>query len=143
MGESMKVRARHEEGMRFEVENASGHTVTLDASPHSGGQDAGFRPMEMLLVGLAGCTAMDIVSILREKEQTVTAYEVSVEGTRAEKHPMVFVEITVEHRITGHHLQPDIVAQAVHLSETRYCGASIMLGQMAHVTHTFQLRDAA
>lgn len=142
MGEKMSVRARYETGMRFEVEGGSGHRVTLDASPDSGGSNAGFRPMEMLLVGLAGCTAMDILSILREKQQEIIAYEVAVQGLRAEKHPMVFVELAVEHILTGHHLQQEIVAQAINLSETCYCGAGIMLGHVAHMTHTFRIKEA-
>ncbi|MBE3560164.1 MAG: OsmC family protein [Ktedonobacteraceae bacterium] len=130
-------------GMRFEATAGSGHHVTLDAAEHGGGQNAGFRPMEMLLVGLAGCTAMDVISILRKKRQQVTAYEVHVEGIRAEDHPMVFVEITVEHVVTGHHVQPEAVERAIQLSEERYCGAGAMLGKVARLKHTFRILEAA
>jgi putative redox protein len=142
MAEIMTAQATLAEDMRFEVQAGSGHRVTLDAAEHGGGQNAGFRPMEMLLVGLAGCTGMDVISILRKKRQQVTAYEVHVEGIRAEDHPMVFVEITVEHIITGYHLQPEAVARAMQLSEQRYCGAGAMLGKTAHLTHTFRLIEA-
>jgi putative redox protein len=142
MAEKMTVDAKLETGMRFEVEAGSGHTVTLDAAEQGGGQNAGFRPMEMLLVGLAGCTAMDVISILRKKRQQVTSYEVRVQGVRAEDHPMVFVEITVEHIVTGHNIQPDAVARAIELSEGRYCGAGAMLGKVAHLTHTYRIIEA-
>src|SRR6266487_1335886 len=101
MAEVMTARAILETGMRFAAESGSGHHVTLDAAEHAGGQNAGFRPLEMLLVGLAGCTGMDVIGILRKKRQQVTAYEVHVQGVRAEDHPMVFVQITVEHIVTG------------------------------------------
>ena len=143
MAEVMTARAILETGMRFDAEAGSGHHVTLDAAEHGGGQDLGFRPMELLLVGLAGCTGMDIISILRKKRQDVTGYEVQVQGVRAEDHPMVFVEITVEHVITGHHIQPEAVARAIELSEERYCGAGAMLGKVTHLTHTYRIVEAA
>lgn len=142
MAEVMTARAILETGMRFAAESGSGHVVTLDAAEHSGGQNAGFRPMELLLVGLAGCTGMDVISILRKMRQQVTAYEVHVTGTRAEEHPMVFVEITVEHVVTGHALQSQAVARAIQLSEERYCGAGAMLGKVARLTHTFRIVEA-
>src|SRR6266581_91008 len=120
MAETMTAQSTLTTGMRFEVEAGSGHRVTLDASEQDGGHDEGFRPMELLLVGLAGCTGMDVISILRKKRQQVTAYEVQVTGVRAEDNPMVFVEITVEHIVTGRHLQPEAVARAIQLSEGRY-----------------------
>ncbi len=143
MAETMTVQSKLATGMRFEVEAGSGHHVTLDAAEHGGGHNEGFRPMELLLVGLAGCTGMDVISILRKKRQEVTGYEVHVTGVRAEDHPMVFVEITVEHVVTGHHLQPGAVARAIELSEERYCGAGAMLGKVARLTHTYRIVEAA
>src|SRR6266849_3429694 len=143
MAETMTVQSKLTTGMRFEVEAGSGHQVTLDAAEHDGGQNEGFRPMEMLLVGLAGCTGMDVISILRKKRQHVTGYEVHVQGVRAEEHPMVFVEITVEHVVTGHHVRPEAVARAIELSEERYCGAGAMLGKVAHLTHTYRIVEVA
>jgi putative redox protein len=99
--------------------------------------------MELLLVGLGGCTGMDVISILRKKREPVTGYEVHVSGIRAEDHPMVFVEITVEHIVTGHEIQPEAVARAIQLSKERYCGAGAMLGKVAHLTHTFRIVEAA
>jgi putative redox protein len=143
MAEQMTATVRLETGMRFDAEAGSGHHLTLDAAEHAGGQNAGFQPMELLLVGLAGCTGMDVISILRKKRQNVTAYEVNVTGIRAEEHPMVFVEITVEYIITGYQVQPEAVARAIQLSEERYCGAQAMLGKVARLTHTFRILDAA
>ncbi len=143
MAEVMTAQATLEMGMRFVAESGSGHHVTLDADEHGGGQNAGFRPMELLLAGLAGCTGMDVISILRKKRQLVTAYEVHVTGRRAEDHPMVFVEISVEHVVTGHHLQAEAVAHAIQLSEERYCGAGAMLGKVARLTHTYRIVEAA
>src|SRR5579864_4609937 len=139
MPEIMVAQATLETGMRFIASADSGHSVILDAAEHAGGQNAGFRPMEMLLVGLAGCTGMDVISILRKKRQQVTGYEVHVEGVRAEENPMVFVDITVEHVVTGHHIQPEAVERAIELSEGRYCGAGAMPGKVAHLTHVYRI----
>jgi putative redox protein len=137
MAEIMTAVAKLEEDLRFEGKAGSGHYLCLDASEGSGGHNAGFRPMELLLVGLAGCTGMDVISILRKKRQEVTGYEVQVQGFRAETHPMIFEEITVEHIITGHHIDHEAVRRAIELSEQRYCGAGAMLGKVAHLTHTY------
>jgi len=142
MAEYMTAQATLVTQMRFEAQAGSGHQVVLDAAESDGGENAGFRPMELLLVGLAGCTGMDVISILRKKRQQVTAYEVHVTGKRAPQYPMAFVEITVEHVITGHHLKPEAVARAIELSEQRYCGVGAMLGKAAQLTHTFRLIEA-
>src|SRR6266567_904157 len=139
MAEQMTATVKLETGMRFDAEAGSGHYVILDAAEHGGGQNAGFRPMELLLVGLGGCTGMDVISILRKKRQQVTAYAVHVVAVRAEDHPMVFVEINVVHIVTGHQIQPEAVARAIQLSEERYCGAGAMLGKVAHLRHTFHI----
>jgi putative redox protein len=143
MAEVMTAQATLETGMRFDAASGSGHQVTLDAAEHGGGQNAGFRPMELLLIGLAGCTGMDVISILRKTRQEVTGYAVHVQGVRAEDHPMVFVEINVEHVVTGHHIQPEAVTRAIVLSEERYCGAGAMLGKVARLTHTYRIVEAA
>ena len=137
MTDAMSVHATLETGMRFDVETGSGHHVILDAAEHNGGQDTGSRPMEMLLVALASCAGMDIISILRKKRQEITAYELRVHGMRAEDHPKVFVDITMEHIFTGHNIRPEAVQRAIELTEDRYCGASAMLGKTANSRHTF------
>ncbi|HLZ21346.1 MAG TPA: OsmC family protein [Ktedonobacterales bacterium] len=142
MGEVLTVRSRMVEGMQFNAKAGSGHTVMLDAAEHAGGQGAGFVPMEMLLVGLSGCTGMDVISILRKKRQQITGYEVNVRGERAVDNPMVFINITVEHVITGRNVSAEAVARAIELSETKYCGAGAMLSKTARLIHTFRIVDA-
>src|SRR5438067_10949355 len=137
MANDMTVRATLEAGMRFDVETGSGHHVILDAAEHNGGQDSGPRPMEMLLVSLASCSGMDIITILRKKRQKITGYELRVHGMRAEEHPKVFLDITVEHIFTDHNIRPDAVELAIELTEERYCVASAMLGKTATLKHTF------
>ncbi len=142
MAKILTAVAKLEAGMRFDAQATSGYHVTLDSREVSGGQGSGFSPMEMLLVGLAGCTGMDVLSILRKKRQDVTGYEVHVQGIRADTHPKVFIEIDVEHLVTGHNIQPAAVARAIELSETRYCGAAAMLGKVARITNTYRIIDA-
>lgn len=141
MGEIMTAAAHLQDGMRFLGEAGSGHTLTLDAAEEGGGKNAGFRPMELLLVGLAGCTAMDVIAILRKKREDVTGYDVRVTGERAEDHPMVFISVTVTHIVTGRHVRPESVARAIELSETKYCGAGATLSKTARVTHKFEIRE--
>lgn len=142
MGEIMTATAQLVANMEFDVEASSGHHVTLDAAEHGGGHDRGFRPMEMLLVGLAGCTAMDVISILRKKRQQVTGYEVQVRGERAEDHPMVYTDVTVEHIVTGHGVDTSAVARAIELSATKYCGAGATISKTATLKHTFRVVEA-
>ena len=142
MAKILTAVAKLEAGMRFDAQATSGYSVTLDSRELGSGQGSGFSPMEMLLVGLAGCTGMDVLSILRKKRQDVTGYEVHVQGIRADTHPKVFVEINVEHLVTGHNIQPAAVARAIELSETRYCGAAAMLGKVARITNTYRIIDA-
>lgn len=143
MGEIMTVQTTLLNDMAFSAEAGSGHTVLLDAAEHGGGHDQGFRPMEMLLVGLSGCTGMDVISILRKKHQDVAKYEIFVRGERAEDHPMVFVDVTVEHVVTGHNVSPEAVARAIELSETKYCGAGATIGKTARLKHTFRIIESA
>jgi putative redox protein len=137
----MHAVARLEEGMRFAADAGSGQRVMLDMLDEQGGEakSAGSSPMEMLLIGLAGCTGMSVLSILHARRQEITGYEVQVVGFRAEEHPKVFVDITVEHIITGHNVRPELVARAIELTETRYCGVEVMLGKTAMLHHTYQI----
>jgi putative redox protein len=99
----------------------------------------GFRPMQMLLMGLAGCTGIDVISILRKTHQLVTDYEIHVEATCASNHPMLFTKINVEHVLTGYELQHEAVARAIRLSEERYCSVGAMLDKAATIIHFFAL----
>ena len=99
----------------------SGFSLPLGASPDVGGENDGFRPSELVLVGLAGCTGMDVISILEKKRQNVTAFEVRVHGERAERDPKKFTSFLVEYVVTGKGIDPNAVERAVELSETKYC----------------------
>lgn len=142
MALEMTVQAKLETGLSFDIETGSGFHIVLDTPPSNGEQTRGPGPMEMLLVGLAGCSGMDIISILRKKRQDVTAYEMRIHGKRAETHPQVFVEITVEHILTGHNIQPEAVQRAIDLTEGRYCGVSATLSRTAKIHMTFRIIEA-
>jgi putative redox protein len=139
MAKELHVSAKLAGGMRFEVETGSGYDIRLDMAAGAGGEGAGSQPMEMLLVGLAGCAGMSTLLILRKRKQDVQDYAIIVHGERSELHPQVFTDITVEHVITGQALKPAIVERALLMTEEKYCGASVMLGKTAHIRHTYRL----
>jgi len=129
-------------GMSFDGLGGSGFSLPMGTSVAFGGKDDGFRPMELLLVGLAGCTAMDVISILEKKRQDVTNFEVRVQGERAEDHPKVFTDITIEFVVTGRSVDPVAVERAVELSSTKYCSAEAMLGKVARIAHKITILQA-
>jgi len=135
MVSEMTTQANYETGMQFDIETSSGHHITIDG----GEQHTGGSPMEMLLVALAGCMGISVISVLQKKRQDVTAYQLLVHGVRATEHPKVFVGITIEHIVTGHNVQPAAVARSIELGETRYCGASAMLGKTAKIINIFRI----
>jgi putative redox protein len=116
--------------MTFSGSSESGFTVPLGAAPEVGGDDDGFRPMELLAIGLAGCTAMDVISILQKKKQEVTAFEVQVHAERASEHPRVFTQITIEYVISGAAVERAAVERAVQLSSEKYCPAQAMFAKI-------------
>ncbi len=128
--------------MSFDGSASRNFTVPVGTSAASGGDDDGFSPMELLLVSLAGCTAMDVISILEKKRQEVTDLEVRVHGERAEEHPKVFTNITLEYIVTGHHVEQVAVERSVELSATKYCSVSAMLGQVAKIEHKITVLEA-
>lgn len=123
-------------GMSFDGSAGSGFTLPMGASSDVGGADDGFRPLELLLVGLAGCTAMDVISILKKKRQEVTDFSVSVQAERANDHPKVYTKINLEYKIAGKGLDRAAVERAIELSETKYCSAQAMLGKTAQIENT-------
>ena len=129
------------EGMAFDATATSGHSVALDADELVGGKNQGFRPLELMLVSLGGCTGMDVISILRKMKQEVTEYQVKVAGIRQDEHPKVYTDITVEHVVKGKGVTEASVRRAVELSATRYCPASAMLSKAARVTHRYRIID--
>lgn len=137
----MKARARWVEGMAFMGEAGSGHAVMMDGSPEHGGRNIGIRPMEMLLIGLAGCTGFDVVQILKKGREPVTGCDVEVEAERATEDPKVFTAIHIAYRVSGRGLSPAKVERAVTLSKEKYCSASIMFGATATMTHAIAIDD--
>jgi putative redox protein len=129
-------------GLAFEAQTGSGHSVSLDASADHGGADGGASPMELLLVSLGGCTAMDVISMLKKMRLQVTAYRVEVRGTRRDEHPQIYTQIDVEHVVAGHDLDPGSIARAVELSSTKYCPVSAMLAAAADVRHSYRIEGA-
>ena len=129
-------------GMRlFHGIAESGHSIIMDGPAKFGGQDAGPRPMELLLVGLGGCTAYDVVTILEKKRLDLTGLEVELEADRAETHPKVYTEIRVHFKITGRNVPEKAVQQAIELSENKFCSASAMLKATAEIKITYEIQD--
>lgn len=128
--------------MRFDVTSGSGHTIALDVATAEGGNESGASPMELLLMALAGCTGMDVIGILKKMRQDVRGYEIRVHGVRAAEHPKVFVQVSIEHVVTGHNVDPAAVARAIELSDTKYCGVENTLNKSAQVTSTFRIVES-
>lgn len=139
----MKARVKWVEGMTFVGESGSGHAVVMDGSPESGGRDLGVRPMEMLLLGMGGCTAFDVVLILKRGREPVEDCVVEIEADRAETDPKIFTHIRVRYIVSGRGLDRAKVDRAVALSAEKYCSASVMLGAMAKITHEVELVEIA
>lgn len=138
----MKARVKLLEGVSFVGQSESGHSVVMDGAPEAGGQNLGVRPMEMLLMGLGGCSAFDVVHILRKARQPITDCVAEIDAARADTEPKVFTRIHLHFIVTGRGLDPKRVEQAVQLSAEKYCSASIMLGKTAEMSHDFEIREA-
>ena len=131
------------EGMTFLAETGSNHVVAMDGAPDGGGRNLAPRPMEMVLVGTGGCTAYDVVVILRKSGQAVTGCDVKVTSERAETDPKVFTKIHMHFVVRGKGLKRNVVEHAIRLSHEKYCSASIMLGKTAEITKGFEIVEAA
>ena len=135
----MNTRIKWVENATFIGETDSGHAVVMDGPPDHGGRNLGPRPMEMLLLGLGGCTTFDIIMILKKSRQAVTDCVVEISAKRADEEPKVFTKIHIHFIVTGKDLKEKQVERAVSLSAEKYCSASIMLGKMAEITHDFEI----
>ncbi|MEZ5614874.1 MAG: OsmC family protein [Rhodocyclaceae bacterium] len=129
-------------GMVFTGCTGSGHMVAMDGAPEGGGNNLAPRPMEMVLVGTGGCTAYDVVLILKKSRQEVTGCEVRLKAERADSDPKVFTKIHFHFTVTGRGLKADAVARAIHLSAEKYCSASIMLAKTAEISHEWEIAEA-
>lgn len=139
----MKGRVKWIDGMAFVGESNSGHAVVMDGAPEFGGRNIGIRPMELVLLGMGGCTAFDVLSILKKKRQAVVDCVAELEAERAASEPKVFTKIHVHFIVTGYQLEPQAVKRAIELSAEKYCSASIMLGKTASITHDFEIIEVA
>ena len=137
----MKCRIKWLDYMSFVGESGSGHSVVMDGAPDAGGRNLGVRPMEMLLLGLGGCTAFDVVSILHKSRQKIVDYEVEIEAERADDIPKVFTKIHIHFIVSGNDLDAKKVDKAVSLSADKYCSASRMLEKTAAISHDFEIVD--
>jgi len=140
---AMKARIKWVENVSFIAESGSGHALVMDGAPEGGGRNIGPRPMEVLLMGAGGCTAYDVVHILRKSRAPVTDCELEIDSERASEDPKVFTKIHFHFIVTGHNLKPAQVERAVSLSAEKYCSASIMLAKTAQITHDFEIREAS
>ena len=123
------------EGALFVAEAGSGHSFTMDGSADVGGRNLGARPMEVLLIGMGGCTAIDVVSMLKKQRQDIEGVEVALVGERAADHPMVYTEVKLVYTVRGRKLNKALVERAVSLSDEKYCSATAMFKKTAKVTH--------
>jgi putative redox protein len=133
----MEARVTWVEDRCFLGEATSGHALVVDASAEKRGPS----PMELLLIGMAGCTAHDVVSILEKKRQAVSGVEVAARAERADDPPRVFVEIEVEYVVRGHDISAKAVEDAIRLSEKKYCSASVMLAKTAQITTSYRIEE--
>lgn len=127
------------DGLTFDGVANSGFHINMDTSVDSGGSNSAVRPMELVLIAMGGCTAMDVVPILQKKRQEVHAFEIRLHGNRAAEHPHVYTDITLEYVVTGHNVDPAAVERAIELSETKYCSVSAMLQKSTKVTTKYTI----
>lgn len=138
----MQARIKWVENVSFLGQSESGHAVLMDGPPEGGGKNLGLRPMEMVLIGTGGCTAYDVVHILKKSRADITDCVAEINADRADTDPKVFTRIHIHFVVTGRNLKPDIVERAINLSAEKYCSASIMLGKTAEITHDFEIVEA-
>jgi len=137
----MKARILWVENSKFLGESGSGHTVLMDGPPEGGGENLGPRPMETVLLGMGGCTAYDVIHILKKGRHDVRDCELQLEAERAETDPKVFTKIHIHYVVKGKGLSEAVVKRAIDLSAEKYCSASIMLGKSAVITHDFEIDE--
>ena len=142
----MDAKVTWSNGMSFTGTANTGFSVPLGADPGVGGANDGFRPLELMAVSLAGCTAMDVISIIRKKQQAVTAFEVQVKADQQNEHPHVFTKAVITYLVTGHNIDEAAVIRAIELSATKYCPAQSMLAKvfpMELVYEIYEEKDGA
>jgi putative redox protein len=128
--------------LSFTGQADTGFTLPLGTDPEVGGDNDGFQPMELMALSLAGCTAMDVISVLQKKRQDVTGFEVKIHAERATEFPKVFTHITVEYNVTGRQVDPAAVERSIELSKTKYCPAQAMLAKAVTIEHKYTITEA-
>ena len=137
----MNISVNWVDGMLMVGKSHSGHSINMDGPPEIGGDNLGVRPMEMLLLGVAGCTMIDVVTTLKKMRQELTHCETKVNAERADDHPKVFTDIHIQFLVKGNDLDSKKVEKAITLSAEKYCSASIMLGKTASISHDFEILE--
>lgn len=137
----MQARIKWIENVAFLGETGSGHAVLMDGAQEGGGRNLGPRPMELVLIGTGGCTAYDVVHILKKSRAEISDCVAEIQAERADEDPKVFTKIHFHFVVSGKNLKPELVERAIHLSAEKYCSASIMLGKTATITHDFEIRE--
>ncbi len=127
--------------MQFSGTASSGHELLMDADDEAGGRNAGFRPMELLLVAFGGCTGMDVISILRKKRQNVKGLEMKVKGEKTEEYPRIYKEVQLEYIVRGKEVQKEAVERAIELSLTKYCSVGATLAKAGTIKHSYRIVD--
>ncbi len=135
----MKARVKWVQDVMFVGESGSGHTVVMDGAPEAGGRNLGLRPMELVLLGVGGCTSFDVVSILKKQRQNVADCVAEMQAERADTDPKVFTKIHIHFIVTGKGLKDEQVKRAIELSADKYCSASIMLKPKVEITHDYEI----
>lgn len=138
----MKARVKWVEDVMFLGESGTGHTVVMEGPEESGGHGVGMRPMELLLLGMGGCTSYDVIEILKKSRQDVRDCVVDIDGERSETVPNVYTHIHVHYKITGRDVKPNFVERAIKMSVEKYCSATLMLAETATITHDYEIIDA-
>jgi len=141
-GVAMKTRVKWVEGVSFLAESGSGHAIAIDGAPEHGGRNLGARPMELVLMGAASCTAFDVVTILRKARQPIADCAVEAEAQRAATDPKVFTKVHFRYAIAGRGLDRHQVERAVKLSKDKYCSATLMLAKTAEITYEIAIVEA-
>jgi putative redox protein len=137
----MKARIKWIEGVAFLGETESSHAIVMDGAPEGGGRNLGPRPMETLLAGMGGCTAYDVVTMLRKARQDISDVAIEIDAERAPTDPKVFTRIHLHFVVKGQGVKPEAVERAIRLSAEKYCSASIMLGKTAELTHDYEVLE--
>jgi len=137
----MDAKVTWKQGLSFTGTAETGFEVPLGAEPEVGGLDDGFRPMQLMAVSLAGCTAMDVISIMRKKQQDVTAFEVRTHAERATEHPKVFTHVTLTYVVSGHNVDEKALVRSIELSANKYCPAQGMLSKVVPIDLVYEIYE--